>query len=79
MKATQEEINEEIYTILKCIVHSGDNYTRGVVDLNTVAFLERLSRMLHPETFAVSKELRELNAKYGVGGSIDSDNKRLEP
>ncbi len=46
-KARQEEINEEIYTILKCIVHSGDNYERGVVDLNTVAFLERLSKMIH--------------------------------
>ena len=44
--ATQDEINEEVHTILKCIVHSDDNYTRDVVDLNTVAFLERLGKML---------------------------------
>ena len=48
MNPTQEEINEEIYTILKCLIHSDDHYNRGVVDLNANAFLKRLEKMLHP-------------------------------
>ena len=55
MKPTQEEINEEIYTILKCLIHSDDHYNRGVVDLNANAFLERLGKMLHPTQVETKK------------------------
>lgn len=42
----QLEINEQIYDILKCLVHSSDLYSRDEVDLNAVAFLRKLGKMV---------------------------------
>ena len=42
----QLQINEEIYDILTCLIHSDDHYNRGVVDLNANAFLKRLRSLI---------------------------------
>ena len=39
---SQKEINRGIYDVLKCIIHSTDNYDRGVIDYNAVALLQKL-------------------------------------
>lgn len=46
---TQKEINRGIYDVLKCIIHSTDNYERGVVDLNAVALLQKLGTEISQE------------------------------
>ena len=43
-RMNQLEINEQIYDILKCLVHSTDKYERDAVDLNTVALLRKLGK-----------------------------------
>ena len=45
---SQQEINEEILTILTALIHSDDNYKRECVDLNANAFLMRLKDMILP-------------------------------
>lgn len=43
---SQEEINEQIYDVLTCLVHASDKYNREAIDLNAVALLRKLWRML---------------------------------
>lgn len=58
----QRQINEEIYDILTCLVHSDDHYERGVVDLNANTFLQRLRTLIDSSLTTVttqdSKEVR---------------------
>jgi len=52
----QRKINEEIYDILTCLIHSSDNYDRGVVDLNADAFLKRFRRLLDNSISTVTED-----------------------
>ena len=45
-RMSQEEINEQVFDILKCIIHSSDLYEREQVDLSAVAFLRKLGTMI---------------------------------
>jgi hypothetical protein len=47
---SQQEVNRAMYDVLKCLVHSTDNYERGVVDLNAVALLQKLGVEIHSYT-----------------------------
>ena len=50
---SQQEINEEIYDILLCLIHSTDHCERGVVDLNADAFRKRLRKLLDTSTQSI--------------------------
>ena len=56
---SQQEINEQIYEILKCLVHSTDKYERDVVDLSTNAFVIKLGKMIRSSASTLNKEEEE--------------------